>query len=322
MNFFVHIILLIGIIISPLTLAVQDGHAASRLVAAVYSADLPRYRETHRSFVKTLNQRGYGHGQVEIVEQFPNADPISWANAVRKFVGFNADLIVAYGAPAAMAAFKESGGIPVLFADVYGPVEIGIATSMTRSGGNLTGVSSKVPIITLLKTLQDIKPVDTIGVIYSSREAGSLIQLKELRRASAQLGVSVEELNVITPAGFDAGLAALLRRVDGLLVSESTVAHRNIEKIIKKANEARVPVLSMIPDASDRGALISLEISPGEQGQLAGDLAARILGGVKAGSLPIATPKKLDLFINLKSARVLDLHVPFSVLSNTTKVIK
>jgi putative ABC transport system substrate-binding protein len=193
---------------------------------------------------------------------------------------------------------------------------------MTRSGGNLTGVSSKVPIITLLKTLQEIQPVNNIGVIYSSREAGSLVQQKELRRLSAQLGISVEDFNAITPAGFDSGLAALIRKVDCLLVSESTVAQRNFDRIIRKANEAKIPVVSVMPDAADRGALVALEVNPTEQGQLAGELAARVLGGAKVGALAIVTPKKTELMINLKTAHALDLQVPFSVLSNATKIIK
>ena len=316
------IILLLSLFLCPLLISIQDASAAGRTVAAVFSADLPRYREAHRAFEKQLQQKGYTRGNLDIIEQFPNADPISWANAVRKFVGLNADLIVAYGAPAAMAASKEGGNIPILVADVYGPVEIGIATSMTRSGSNLTGVSSKVPLITLLKMIQEIKLVRTIGIIYSSREAGSLVQLKELRRASAQLGISVEELNATTAAGFDAAVTSLVRKVDSVLVTENTVSQWHFDKIIKKTNDARIPLLTMIPDAAERGALISLEISPVEQGQLAAELASRILGGAKAGALPLVMPKRVELLINMKSARYLDLQVPFSVLSNATKIIK
>jgi putative ABC transport system substrate-binding protein len=319
---YAHRVLLLGTMLLVLVMSAPEAYAAKRLVGVIFTADLPRYRETHRALVKTLAQKGYDSGTVEIIEQYPNTDPISLANTIRKFVGLNADLIVAYGAPAALAGFKEGGGIPLVFADVYGPVEMGITTSMTRSGTNLTGVSSKVPLITLLKTVQEILPVQHVGVIYSSREAGSLIQLKEVRRVAAQLGVSVEEFNVITAAGFDTGLATLVQKVDCVLVSESTVAMRNFDKIVRKATDAKVPVLSMIPDSAGRGALLALEVSSQEQGQLAAEQAVRLLGGVKAGSVPIASPKRVDFIVNLKSARNLDVQVPFSVLSNATKIIK
>ena len=315
-------IMLWALLLLPLSGVIRDASASGKTVAVVFSADLPRYREAHRAFEKQMQQRGYGRGTTEIVEQFPNADPISWANAVRKFVGINADLIVAYGAPAAMAAHRESSGIPVVFVDVYGPVEIGIATSMTRSGSKMTGVSSKVPIITPLKMLQQIMPIGTVGVSYSAREAGSLVQLKEVRRLSAQLGIAVDEMNAITSAGFDGGLSALTRKVDCLLITESTVAQQYFDRIIRKAHDARIPVVSLMPDAAERGALLALEINPAEQGQLAADLAARILGGGRADGMSIATPKKTELLINLKAAKWLDLQVPFAVLSNATKVIK
>src|SRR5512134_2715330 len=80
------------------------AHAAGKLVAAVLTGGVSRYRDAHRAFVKTLAQKGYDQGSIDIVVQSPNPDPISWANAIRKFTALNADLIVTYGAPATLAA--------------------------------------------------------------------------------------------------------------------------------------------------------------------------------------------------------------------------
>jgi putative ABC transport system substrate-binding protein len=77
-----------------------------------------------------------------------------------------------------------------------------------------------------------------------------------------------------------------------------------------------------MPDASDKGALMALEVSPVEQGQLAGEEAVRILGGKKAAQIPIATPKKIELIVNMHAAKALDLHIPFQVLSAATKILK
>ncbi|HEY5973816.1 MAG TPA: ABC transporter substrate-binding protein, partial [Geobacteraceae bacterium] len=89
---------------------------AGKLVGVVLSGDLPRYREAHRAFVKTLGQRGYEPGSVELVVQSPNPDPASWANAVRKLNAHGAELIVAYGAPAALTTAREATGRPLVFA--------------------------------------------------------------------------------------------------------------------------------------------------------------------------------------------------------------
>jgi len=298
------------------------AHAAGKLVGAVLTSDLPRYREAHRAFVKTLAQRGYDQSKVDIILQSPNPDPISWANAIRKFNALNTDLIVSYGAPATLTAMREVDDTPIVFVDVYGPVETGVSPSMTTTGRNMTGVSSKVPMITLIKTILGIKPVNIMGVLYNSREAGSVVQMKEIKRIAASEGFVVVEANVTTPAGLDGVLSSFLSKVDCIFVAESSLASQNFEKIVHRANAKRIPVISQMPEASDKGALVSLEVNPTEQGQIAGDYAAKILSGKKAGQFPVLTPKKVDLVVNLRAAKALALHVHFQVLSAATRILK
>ena len=292
-------------------------------MAALLTCDLPRYREAHRAFVKALVQKGYDQSNVEVITQTPNPDPISWSNSIRKFNAIGADVIVAYGTSATLAALREAQDIPVIYADVYGPVETGVAKSMASSGRNIAGVSSKVPLVTLIKTAMELKPIKTLGVICASREEGSLVQLKETRKIAAQSGVVLVEANVASPAGLDAALATLFAtRVDCIYVTECTAAGRSFEKIVHRANELKIPVISQMPGAAHKGALISLEADPAEQGQAAAEYVARILGGKKAAHLPVVTPKRVDLIVNLKAARLLDLNVPFPVLTAATRVLK
>jgi putative tryptophan/tyrosine transport system substrate-binding protein len=301
----------------------SDTRAAGKLIAAILTCDLPRYREAHRAFTKALVAKGYDQSNVEVITQAPNPDPISWANSIRKFNAIGADLIVTYGASATLAAVRESSDIPIVFADVYGPVETGIAKSLSSTGHNMAGVSSKVPLVTLMKTLMEIKPTRSMGVIYSGREEGALVQLKEARRVAAASGFTITEVNVATPSALDTALASLFAaKVDCIYVTECTAASRGFEKIVHRAAELKTPVISQMPGAAQKGAMVSLEADPVEQGQLAAEMAAKILGGRKASHLAVATPKKVDLVVNLKMAKSLDLHVPFPVLSAATRVVK
>ncbi len=295
---------------------------AGKLVAAVLTSDIHRYREAHRAFVRTLAQKGHDQSNTEVIVQTPNPDPISWANTVRKFEALGADIIVTYGAPVTLAAMRETQGTPIVFVDVYGPVETGISRSMTMTGKNLCGVSSKVPMITLIKTAQEIKHIRNLGVLYSSREAGAVVQLQELKRIAAQQGFGIVDANVTSPSGLDSALNAMLSRVDCLYVSECSVGSRLFEKIVARANSHKVPVISQVPESAEKGALVTLEVSPVEQGQLAGEYAAKILNGIKPGQMPIATPKKIELVINMRAARTLDLRVPFQGLSAATKILR
>jgi putative tryptophan/tyrosine transport system substrate-binding protein len=296
--------------------------AAGKLVAVVLTSDVTRYRDAHRAFVKTLAANGYNEGNTDIIMQSPNPDPISWANSVRKVVAIGADIIITYGAPVTLAAMRETDDIPIVFADVYGPVETGVTKNMTVTGRNMTGVSSKVPMITLIKAAFDVRPIRNMGVIYNSREIGSLVQLKEIRRVAEQLGFAVFAINVSSVAGLDVTLNPLLAKVDIVYISECSAGCKGFEKIVHRANEYKIPVISQIPDAADRGALVALEISPSEQGHLAGESAVKVLNGRKISQIPIATPKKTDMIINLRAAKALDLHIPFQVLSIATRVLK
>jgi putative ABC transport system substrate-binding protein len=301
---------------------VAPAIAADKLVAAVLTSNLPRYREAHRAFVKALAERGFDQSNTEIILQTPNPDSISWANAVRKFEAVGADIIIAYGAPATLVAMREVDVTPIVFVDVYGPMETGVSKIATMTGSNLCGVSSKVPMITLIKTAQEIKHIRNMGVIYNSGEAGSVVQLQEVRRIAAQQGFSVIEASVASSAGVDSALSSMLARVDCLYVSECSAGSRWFEKIIARANAARVPVLSQMPDAAEKGALVSLEVNPLEQGQLAAEYAAKVLKGVRPGQLPILTPKKIELIINMRAVKALDLHIMFQALSAATKILK
>jgi putative ABC transport system substrate-binding protein len=291
----------------------MNCHAAGTVIAAIMSSDQPRYREAHRSFVKSLTARGYPPATTEIMLQTPNPDPLSWSNTIRKFNAYRPNLILAYGAPAALVAMKESEGIPVVSADIY---------STAQPAKGMCGVSSRVPMITLLKTLQEIRPYQRIGILYSSRETGSQRQADDIRKIALQLGASVVEGNFATSAALEAGLNPFIERVDVVIATESSIASRNFDRIISRAKAHNRPVAATMPDAAEKGALVSLEISPQEQGHLAAEIVVRILEGATPEHLSLLTPRRIELIVNMRIARELGITLPFAVLGKATRVLK
>jgi putative ABC transport system substrate-binding protein len=287
--------------------------AADKLIAAVMSSDQPRYHEAHKAFVTSLTARGYPASTTGIILQTPNPDQLSWSNTIRKFNAYKPDLIVAYGAPAALVAMKESNGTPVVSADVY-------ATEQPVKG--MCGVSSRVPMITLLKTLQDIRPFRRIGIIFTGREIGSQRQRDDIRKLALQLGASVAELNAATTAALESGLPALIERSDAIIATESSIVCRNFNRIIDQTRTRTIPVAATMPDSAEKGALVSLEISPQEQGHLAAEIVARLLEGANPEHLPLLTPRRIDLIVNMRIAREMGFNLPFHVLGSATRIIK
>jgi putative tryptophan/tyrosine transport system substrate-binding protein len=311
--------LLLGSVISIPTGVARSSEV---IIASVFSYDHPRYRNAHKGFMRSIASKGYVPGSAEFIVQIPNPDPISWSNAIRKASAIGANVIVTYGSPATLAALQETKDIPIVFVDVYSPLEAGIAKSLATPGNNATGVSSKVPLPTLVKTAMEFKHFRQIGVLYCSREIGSLIQLKEMKRLAMQYGFSVVEANVANVALLDSALITLATQVDCVYITEASTVGRQMDKIIHWATEKKIPVITQVPDGGEKGALISLEAHPEDMGQQAADVVVRVLSGKKAALLPILAPKKIDLVINMKTARALELHVPLQVLNMATRIIK
>lgn len=293
-------------------MALPADSSATR-ITAVMSSDQPRYREAHISFVKSMASHGYISPSTEIFLHIPNVDHIVGSAEVRKLTSSDPDLIVAYGAPASSVALRESGGIPVVSVDVFTP---------EQPVKGICGVSSRVSIISLIKTLCGIRPVKRLGVLYSPREAGSLQQLDEVKKHAAKLGITVYEGSVSSAAALDSEMNRLLDNSDAVLVTEGGVFCQQFDKIIARSTARKIPVVSIMPDGAERGAVVSLEINPQEQGYLAAEMAVRVLEGAKTEFLSLIRPSRTDLVINMRRAREIGIEVPFSVLRSATQLVK
>jgi putative ABC transport system substrate-binding protein len=287
--------------------------ASAAVIAAMMSSDQPRYRDAHRAFVKSMAQQGHPTPPTEFILQTPNPDPLSWSNTVRKFNAYRPDLIVAYGAPAAMTAFKEADGIPVVSVDVF---------SAEQPLKGMCGVSSRVPMVTLMKTLRGIRPYSRIGVLFTPGEAGSQRQLDDIKKYSVQFGMNVLEERVTSAAMLEKALNKLLDKAEVLVLTEGGLISSQFAKILNKAKARNIPVVSTMPDAAEKGAILSLEINPQEQGHLAADMATRILDGAKTENFSLISPRRIDLVINMRVAREMGIEIPFTVLGTATRLIK
>lgn len=305
-------ILLLAALLTPPAFG-PSAAAGTTLIAAVMSSDQPRYRDAHRAFIKSLAARGYGSPATEIILQAPNPDQLSWSNTVRKFNAYRPALIVAYGAPAAVTAVRESDGIPVVSVDVY-------AAEKPQRG--MCGSSSRVPLVSLVKALRDIRPYRRLGVLYTAREAGSQRQLDDIRRAATLHDMTVLDGNVTSAAGLDKALGSLLDQCEVLALTESSYAAAQIDRIIARAAALNIPVVAAMPDAADKGALASLEVNPNEQGFLAAEIAVRILEGATPEHLSLLPPSRVDLVLNLRTARQMGISIPFTVLGSAGRIVR
>jgi len=279
------------------------------------SGDLPQYKEAHKAFLKGLKDAGFGDDSVTVYVQSPNPDPMSWSNSVRKFVGVDVDVLVTYGSPATETALRETDSIPVVFAYVY-DTEDGVKKQ------NSTGISSKVPMLTLLKTLKSITPYSKLGVLYNPGETDSKIQHDEIAKAAAAVGYQVVELACKNPGDVMKRLNKQADGADCLYISSSAAVATMSDSVLGFAGRRKLPAITQIGGLAENGAILALAPSPEEQGKVAARKVVNILKGGSPSGEPVESSRQVDLVVNLKAINSLGMKVPFDVLNSATKVVK
>ena len=285
--------------------------AAEKTIGVLMTGSIPYYKEIQKTFAETLPAEGLGRGDVTVVLQSPNPEPMSWTNAARKLVAVGSDVIVCYGAPATLAVLHETSDIPVIFAGVYDPQSVGIA------GKNVTGISSKVPVASVVKNLKTISNFSSLGVVYSDTEKDTILQANDVKQLEGSLGFRSVRFNIKRLSDI-----SRISNVDALFLTTSCAAMHCVNNILGLARKGKIPTATTIGGGENSGVILTISANPQEQGREAARLVARVVKGAKPSSLPVEQPKKIDLIINLKEATEMGLKIPFDLLTSATKVIK
>jgi putative ABC transport system substrate-binding protein len=161
-----------------------------------------------------------------------------------------------------------------------------------------------------------------MGVLYSSDDQGSVLQVEQLEVFARNRGFTILRQDIRRVDAVAPALKALAGQIDCLFSAESALLNLRMDEILSFSDQHMIPVLSQTPGLSDEGALITLEADPVEQGQLLAASALQVLAGKNPRDLPVLTPKKVSLVINLKVASKFGLKVPFQALSLATRVIR
>jgi putative ABC transport system substrate-binding protein len=288
--------------------------AADKIVGVIMSGNIGYYQEMHKAFVGTLAKEGFDYRKVDTVLQMPSPDMMSWTNSARKLVVADVNVLVTYGAPAALASIKETKDIQIVYAGVYDPSAVGVVAK------NMTGISSKVPMTSLLKYLKKITPFAKLAIVYNESEPDSMKQVEELVQLESQYGFQTVKMPIKKVD--DARKLTFAGKVDAVLISVSAAANEAIDSIVKSAHETKIPTVSQTGGSAEKGVILTLAASPVEQGEAAARIVARLLKGEKSASIPPQVPKLVELVLNLKEANVMGLKVPIDLLTDATKVIK
>lgn len=286
--------------------------AAEKTVGVIMTGNIAYYKDIHKAFIEGLNQEGlFAQGKVDVVVQTPAPETMAWTNAARKLVAIGSSVIVSYGAPATLSVISETSDIPIVFAGVYDPQALGI------SGKNVTGISAKVPVTSLIKNLKSISNFKTLGVIINDSEKDSVLQANEVKQLEGSFGFSSKNFNVKRAED-----ASRITGVDALYLTTGCTGMHCVTNIVGIARKGKMASGATIGGGEASGVVLTICANPQEQGREAAERVAKIIKGASVSTLPVDQPKKVDMIINLKEATDMGLKVPFDLVTSATKVIK
>jgi putative ABC transport system substrate-binding protein len=279
------------------------------------------------AFQKGLTELGYVEAQnVGVDYRFAGGRPERLSELATQLVALRPRVIVAPGTPAAMAAKQATGTIPIVFVGVADAVGSGLAANFARPTANVTGLTSNsVQLggkrLELLKTV--VPRASHIAVLYNPGDSSNVLASKELEQAAPALGLTLQRMEVRHPAEFESAFAAMTRRHARALFGAAgllTTSHRHV--LVRLAAKARIPAIWGERQFVESGGLMSYAADFYDQLRRSATYVDKILKGSKPVDLPIEQPTKLELVVNLNTAKALGLAIPPSLLLQADRVIE
>ena len=279
------------------------------------------------AFISGLQELGYVEGRNIVVEtHWSLADAADSAALAKELVARKPDVILATGELSGRAAQRASSTIPIVLAYSGDPVAGGFAKSLSRPGGNVTGIATlnedtSPKLLDLL--LAAVPGVARVAVMANPSVPSYASVTKNLQDAARRATVELLQVDVRTIAEIDAGFARMAReKLKAVVVLGDPLVFAQRRQIADLALKYGIASVYPARQHVDAGGLLSYGVNIADGFRRAASFVDRILKGAKPGDLPIEQATTLELVINLKTAKTLGLAIPQSVLVRTDKVIE
>lgn len=317
-----------GVLAAPLGAFAQTQ---GRVYRVGYLSASPRVaqstRALHDVFFQSMRELGYVEGRNLAVERrYAENKYESLPELAAELVKLNPDVIVAFTTPPSLAAQKATSTIPVVAAFVADPVASGLAKSLARPGGNITGLADLTTDMfpKLLELLKAVKPaLSRVALLVNPANQSNSIYLERFPLAAKQLGMTFAIFGASTVQDIEPAFSLMSdARSEGLVVADDSLFYRESALTAGLAIKSKLPAIFARRQEALAGGLMSYGPNTIETSRRAAVLVDKILKGAKPADLPFEQPELFDLVVNLKTANELGVKVPQSLLVRATEVIE
>jgi putative ABC transport system substrate-binding protein len=298
------------------------------VVGFLNAASAEGYTRQLTAFLKGLGEAGYVDGRNVTIE-YRWADgrsdrlPAMAADLVQRQVA----VIAATSTPAALAAKASTTTVPIVFETGADPVRLGLVANLNRPGGNVTGVTNLIVEVApkRLQMLHELVPMATsiALLINPSEPTAAETQSRDVLSAARNLGLELHVLNASSESDLDGVFAEVTKmRVGGLVIGGSPFFTSRTKQLGALALRHAVPTVYSYREFAMAGGLLSYGADIADAYHLVGNYTGRILKGDKPGDLPVQQATKVELYINLKTAKALGVNVPNTLIGRADEVIE
>jgi ABC-type uncharacterized transport system substrate-binding protein len=277
------------------------------------------------AFAQRLNELGWIDGRTVAIEyRWAEGRNERFVEIAAEFVRLKVDVIVTSGG-AVLAAKQATSVIPIVFAVANDPVGSGLVASLSRPGGNVTGLSLLAPDLAgkRLEILREVLPgLRRLGMLADVGYPASVLEMGEVEAPARAFGLEVIRLEVRRADEIQPAIETLHGRADALYVCTGPLVSTNRIRINTVANAVRLPTMHSVREFVEAGGLMSYGPSYPDLFRRAGEYVDKILRGARPGDLPVEQPTKFELVFNLITAKALGLAVPPMLLARADEVIE
>ena len=318
---------LIGTAAAAWPLAASAQQPAMPVVGFMMAGSRAALRDEITAFEAGLKELGFVEGQNLALEyRFAEGQFERFPAFASDLVNRRASVIAASSTQAALAAKQATATIPIVFSVGADPVEVGLVSSLSHPGGNVTGVYQFTAGLESkrLGLLHEMVPkAQVIGVLLNSNYAAAESQLRDVQDSAAHLGLRLIIVRANTESDFDMAFSTVAsQRAGAMLVCASPFFNARRQQLVVLASSHSLPAIFEWRDFAVAGGLMSYGTSLNNAYRQAGVYAGRILKGEKPADLPVVQSTKFEFVINLSTAKALHIDVPPTLSARADEIIE